>query len=106
MEQVSAVTRPTASRFGAAWMLSAAVLAVAVGFAALWGGIVAHFLGYLLASLLAFTLVALFRRAAMDRQTSSGVVVPHWMNLVAAGVLLVGFVVAVGQAWFIASHFS
>jgi hypothetical protein len=87
-------------------MLWAAVAAVAVGAAALAGGIVAHFLGYAFASLVAFTLVAFFRRAAVDRQTKSGVVVPNWMNLTAVGVLVAGFAVAIGQALFIASHFS
>ncbi len=91
---------------GARWTLWAAVGSVALGFAALFGGIAAHVVGYALASLMAFTLVALFRRGAVERQVSAGVVVPHWMNMVAVAVLVVGFVVAVAQAWSIASYLS
>lgn len=90
----------------ATWMLWAAAAAVLLGALALFGGILAHFLGYALGSLLAFTLVALFRRRSVERSASAGVGVPHWVNLVAVAVLVVGFGVAIAQSWFIASYFS
>lgn len=70
------------------------------------GGIVLHLLGYALASLCAFTLIAMFRRRSAERSVTAGVGVPHWINLTAVGVLIAGFAVSVVHSWLIASYFS
>jgi hypothetical protein len=88
------------------WLLWAALGAVLLGLLALSGGIALHFVGYALASLFAFTLIAMFRRRSIERSLSDGIAVPRWMNRLAVGVLAVGFVVSVAQAWLIASYFS
>jgi hypothetical protein len=95
-----------ASRDSSAWCLWGAAGAVALGAVALLGGIALHVVGYALASLLAFTLIALFRRRSLERAVKEGIGVPHRINVVAIGVLVAGFVVSVAQAWLIASYLS
>lgn len=87
------------------WCFAAAA-AVFLGAVALSGGILVHVIGYAFASLVAFTLIAIFRRRSLERVVKEGVGVPHWVNLVAAGVLVVGLVVSVAQSWLIASYLS
>jgi hypothetical protein len=87
-------------------MLWTAAGAVLVSLFVLSGGIVLHFFGYALASLLAFTLIAMFRRRSVERSASAGIGVPHWINLTAIAVLVAGLLAAVAHAWFIASYFS
>jgi hypothetical protein len=87
-------------------LIGGAALAVVLGAATLSGGIALHFVGYALASLLAFSLIALFRRQSLERTVNAGIGVPHWLNLAAIGVLIAGFLVSVAQSWLIASHFS
>lgn len=88
------------------WLLAAAAAAVLFGFLALSGGLFLHFVGYALASLLAFTLVAMFRRQSLEQSVKAGIGIPRWMNLAAWALLFVGFAVAVAHSWFIASYFS
>lgn len=106
MEQVMAGEAGARVSSSATWMVWAASGAVVLGALALFGGIIAHFLGYALASLLAFTLIALFRRRSVEVSASAGVGVPHWINVIAVCVLVVGFGVAIAQSWVIASYFS
>ncbi|HMI82074.1 MAG TPA: hypothetical protein VK480_09835 [Solirubrobacterales bacterium] len=73
---------------------------------ALSGGIALHLAGYALASLFAFTLIAMFRRRTVERSVTIGVGVPHWINVAAVGVLFIGFAVSVVHSWFIASYYS
>lgn len=94
------------SSLEANWLLWAAAAAVLLGLLALSGGIVLNLVGYALASLLAFTLVAMFRRRSIERSLTAGIAVPRWMNRFAFCVLALGFAVSVAQAWFIASYFS
>jgi hypothetical protein len=96
----------SSSRDSSIWCLGAAAGAVALGAVALSGGIVLHVIGYALASLLAFTLIAMFRRRSLERAVKEGIGVPHAVNLFAVGVLLVGFAVSVAQSWLIASYLS
>jgi len=94
------------SSLEANWLLWAAAAAVLLGLLALPGGIALNLIGYALASVLAFTLVAMFRRRSIERSLTAGIAVPRWMNRLAFGVIATGFAVSVAQAWFIASHFS
>lgn len=99
-------TKTRSSRDSSTWCLAAATGAVALGAVALGGGIVLHVVGYALASLLAFTLIAMFRRRSLERAIKEGIGVPHRVNLFAACVLLVGFAVSVAQSWLIASYLA
>jgi hypothetical protein len=90
----------------ATWLLGAAAAAVLLSLLALRGGIALHFLGYAFASLLAFSLVALFRRKSLERTAKAGLGMPHWLNLAAFGVIVAGFGVSIVHSWFIASYFS
>ena len=89
-----------------AWLLWVAVGAVALSAVALVGGIVLHLVGYVLASLLAFTAIAIFRRRSLEMSTAAGVGLARSFKLLAAGTLFVGFVISIAHAWFIASHVS
>lgn len=99
-------TEGVSSRDSSTWCLGAAAGAVALGALALSGGIVLHVIGYALASLLAFTLIAMFRRRSLERAVKEGIGVPHRVNLLAIGVLVVGFAVSVAQSWLIASYLA
>lgn len=87
-------------------LLAAAAGCILLSALALAGGVAVHILGYVLASLLAFTLIALFRRRSSERSLTAGIGVPHWIKRAAAGILVAGFLLSVAHAWFIASHFS
>lgn len=89
-----------------AWLLAVAAASVCISALALSGGIALHFVGYALASLLSFTLIAMFRRRTVERSTSAGIGVPKRVNLLAIAILVAGFGVSVAHSWFIASHFS
>ena len=106
MERVSGGPAGEGGPKGANWLVGAAVGCVLLSALALAGGILLHFLGYVLASLLAFSLIALFRRRSSERSLTLGIGVPHWVKLTAAGVLFAGFAVSIAHSWFIASHFS
>lgn len=97
---------PRSAQGSATWLLGVASALVAVSAVALSGGIVLNIIGYLLASVFAFTLIAIFRRRSLERSANAGIGVPHWMNLAAAGVLLIGFILSVAHSWFIASYLS
>jgi hypothetical protein len=88
------------------WLLWVAAASVGLSALVLYGGLALHFAGYALASLLAFTLIAMFRRRTVERSASLGIGVPQRINLLAVAILLLGFVVSIAHSWFIASHFS
>lgn len=68
------------------------------------GDVRTHLVGYVLASLVAFTCVALFRRRALDRLLAMGVVTSTKLNSFALGVLFAGLACSVVHAWFVARH--
>lgn len=88
------------------WLLLAAAGAVAVGALALAGGIAMNLFGYVASSLATFTLVALFRRRAVQRSAALGISAPRNLNLAALALLAIGFALSLVHAWLIASHFS
>jgi hypothetical protein len=97
---------PEAGLRSASWLLAVAAGAVLLSALALSGGIALHFLGYALASLLAFSAIAMFRRRSLERSAKAGIGIPHWLNVTAVAVLVVGFLVSLAHSWFIASYFS
>jgi hypothetical protein len=99
---------PLATRLAApVVVLAAAALAVALGLAlAFVAGPLAHVLGYLFASVLAFTLVAIYRRGALERVFDEGVAPSRSHSMAAVAILAAGFVVAALQAWLIARHYA
>lgn len=62
--------------------------------------------GYLLASLGAFTLVALFRRASVARFLLVSIGTTRSANAAATALLGVGLVVSIAHAYAIARHFA
>jgi hypothetical protein len=86
--------------------LAAATGCILLSALALGGGVAVHIVGYVLGSLLAFSLIALFRRRAFEQSLTAGIGVPHWIKRAAAGILAAGLVLSIIHAWFIASHFS
>ena len=89
------------------WLLILASVAVLASALTLpLGGLTVHFLGYLLASLLAFTCVALFRRRGLERLLAVGVATSTRLNSFALGVLFAGLACSFLNAWFIARHWT
>jgi hypothetical protein len=87
------------------WLAGGAVGASALVFA-FGGGFLVNLIGYLLGSLVAFTLIALFRRATLSRMFVAGVGVARSANTGAAGLLATGLVCACIHAYFIARHYA
>jgi hypothetical protein len=87
-------------------LLLAALAAAAIGIVALLGGFPLNLLGYAASSFGVFTLVALFRRRSLERSALLGISPPRNLNLAALGLIAVGFLVSVAQAWQIANHLS
>lgn len=97
----------TASRLGDPKVLFAAAAFVVLGaILAAAPGIGFHIFGYVFACLVTFTLVALFRRYSVQRAATEGVVAPGWTHWFSIGLLVVGFAVAILNAWAIAVKFS
>jgi hypothetical protein len=88
------------------WLVWAAAGTVLLSALLLSGGVFLHFTGYLLASVVTFTLIAFFRKRSLQHSLSAGIGVSRSVNLVAGGILVVGFLVSIAHSWFIASHFS
>ncbi len=88
------------------WLLWVAGVAVGLSVVALGGGLALHLVGYALASLFAFTAIALFRRRSLELSATAGIGVSSFARVFAGTTLLVGFVVSVADAWFVASHLS
>jgi hypothetical protein len=91
-----------------AWYLWLAGAATATGVAtfALGPGVAINVIGYVLASLVAFTLVALFRRNSVRRMAQHGVVTPQSTQLLGLLILVTGLVVAAFHAYRIARHYG
>jgi hypothetical protein len=89
------------------WLLVVASLAVVCGFGALaLDGVLAHVIGYALASLLPFTIVAMFRRQSVERLMVVGLPPSREANTGAVLILVIGFLCSVLHAWFIARHLT
>lgn len=58
--------------------------------------------GYLLSSLVAFSLIAVQRRTAAHHQAKSGHIEPRWMRVLAGSVIAVGFVATGVNAFMLA----
>ena len=61
-----------------------------------------HAVGYAMASLIAFTFVAMYRRASVRRMEMAGIGVSDRLTMASAGVLVLGLAVAVLHAYAIA----
>jgi len=88
------------------WLLWVAAGAVILSAAALGGGLGLHIAGYALASLFAFTAIAIFRRRSRELSLAAGIGVGRTAKLLAIGILLAGFAISIAHSWFIASHLS
>jgi hypothetical protein len=90
------------------WMLWLAAAAVGVSLVmfALGEGLAPNILGYILGSVVAFTLVALFGRAARVRLFAAGIGTARAINQTAVVVLAVGLVSVALHAYFIARHYA
>lgn len=65
-----------------------------------------HLLGYVFACLVTFTLVTFFRRFSVEKAATEGVVPPSWTRWFSIALLVVGFAVAILNAWAVAVKFS
>lgn len=83
--------------------LGTAAVAASGAFLAL-DGIPVHVAGYALASVLAFTCVALFRRRALERLLALGSSTSRVLTSCALVVLVSGLACSVAHAWFLARH--
>lgn len=90
-----------------AWLLTAGA-AVLVSAAALLAGdgAASHLVGYVTASLVAFSGVALFRRRARQRFRLTGYVAPRVVDVASVLILLSGFAMTIAHAWFIARRYA
>jgi hypothetical protein len=86
------------------WLLVVAGIAVGLSFVMLFfDGIRVHIAGYVLASLLAFTCVAFFRRRALERLVTAGIATPPEWNVLAWCVLVGGLGCCIVHAGFVAT---
>jgi hypothetical protein len=89
------------------WLLGFSAAATAVSLILLpFSGLGVHITGYVLASLVAFTLVALFRRASVARFLLVSIGTARSANAAAGGLLGGGLAVSVAHAYAIARHFA
>lgn len=89
------------------WLMIVACVAVVAGAVALtMDGLAGHIFGYLLASVLTFTCVALFRRHALDRLATVGIGTSRRASGFVLVVLLSGLGVSIAHAWFIARRYA
>lgn len=88
-------------------LLAGAVSSLLLGLLAFLGhGVAWHAVGYGLCSVVAFSLVATYRRQSLRRLFQVGIASTWSANAVAFGVLLVGFAASIAHAWFIASQLA
>lgn len=89
-------------------VLPALAFAALVASAALFipTSVLAHYCGYACASLIAFSAVAINRRAIVRSTSRTGRAGSRTSAVVSALLLLAGFALAVGHAWFIARHYG
>lgn len=97
--QSSKLADPRVLFVAAACVVLGALLAAAPGVG--W-----HVVGYALACLVTFTLVALFRRYSTQKMAAEGIVAPAWTKWFSIALLIVGFVAAIINAWAIADKLS
>ena len=103
LSPLPSVAAPPESRLANKTTLLLATLFILVGAMLLFTqGIAPHLLGYLFASLLPFTLVALFRRFSLRRLAGSGIAPNRWTRPACTVIILCGFAVAILHAWAIA----
>jgi hypothetical protein len=90
------------------WMLWLAAASVGASLAmfALGEGLVPNILGYILGSVVAFTLVALFSRAARVRLFTAGIGTARALNNATVALLAVGLLSVALHAYLIARHYS
>jgi uncharacterized membrane protein YdjX (TVP38/TMEM64 family) len=93
------------SRVWYLWLAAGATVVSGATFA-LGLGVAINLVGYVLASLVAFTLVALFRRNSVRRLVQHGVVTAQGTQLVGLLILVLGLVVAALHAYRIARHYG
>lgn len=65
-----------------------------------------HALGYVLASVVPFTLVAVARRGANDREFEAGIPLARLAKILAFAVLAAGLLLAVAHAFYIARRYG
>lgn len=90
------------------WMLilaGTALIGSAVTFV-FGAGVPANAIGYALASLIAFTFVALFRRASVKRFVAAGIPSTRLADATAVTMLVLGLLLAALHAYRIARHYG
>jgi hypothetical protein len=104
-ELFSGADEPVSPTRSPGWLLAVAAVAVLIGAGlAVPGETATAVAGYATSSLVAFTVVALFRRGSRERQLLHGIAQTRSQTLLAASVLVAGFVVSVIHAWTIATE--
>ena len=93
------------SRIWYLWLAGVAMVLSIAAFA-LGPGVAVNLVGYVLASLVAFTLVALFRRNSVRRMAQRGIITAQSTQLLGLLILVLGVVVAAFHAYQIARHFG
>jgi hypothetical protein len=90
------------------WMLwlAVATVAVSIGLFIVGEGLVPNVVGYVLGSVVAFSLVALFSREARRRLFKAGIGTGTGVDTACVLVLVVGLLSVALHAYFIARHYS
>lgn len=89
------------------WLLVLAGVSIVLSLGLLvLGGLALNVVGYVLSSLVAFSLVAMFRRNAANRFVAVGIGAAPSTAAFSIALLLAGLVVAALQAYAIARHFA
>lgn len=70
------------------------------------GGVIGHYAGYVCASVISFTAIAINRRAIVGTTARVDRASSRAGAVISAILLLIGFALAIGQAWFIARHYG
>jgi len=90
------------------WMLWIAVASLVVSalLLALGPGLVVNLIGYLLASVVCFSLVALFRRASFARLVSIGIGLSRPTGSATVAIIVTGLFLVCIHAYLIARHYA
>jgi hypothetical protein len=91
----------------ATWMVAAAGVSVAVSILLFVSvdNVALQVVGYVLACLVPFTLIALYRRSATRRMFAVGIGQSTTVNAAGGAILVAGLLSTIGHAWFIARHY-
>lgn len=104
MDTVSDVGNDPGAR---TWLLVLAMIAMAASGASFaFGSPEGNLVGYILASLVAFTCVALFRRQGVKRAAEAGIAMARGVSITSRVLLLVGVVLSIAHAYLIGRHFG